>query len=128
MRAASRESLGQLRADWPTLTTGVGQNWAELAEELRQVVGLFAAEPGLRRALADPASPQHAQATALLDEVSDGLTQVATALSQTPRTDDPQIRAALTQLVPQAQTAVENLQALLASGDPAAMPASGRQK
>ena len=56
MRAASRESLGQLRADWPTLTTGVGQNWAELAEELRQVVGLFAAEPGLRRALADPAS------------------------------------------------------------------------
>lgn len=62
MRAASRESLGQLQSDWPTLTNGVGQNWAELADELRQVVGLFAAEPGLRRALADPASSAEARA------------------------------------------------------------------
>ena len=61
-------------------------------------------------ALADPDSPEHAQAMAALDELSAKLEAAAAALASTSREDlPPEIRAALAELVAQAQAIVDGL-------------------
>ncbi|HEX3732890.1 MAG TPA: F0F1 ATP synthase subunit delta [Mycobacteriales bacterium] len=72
MRAASRESLADLRSHLvETVSSRASQGadvteiWPALAGELRDVARLLAAEPGLRRSLADPTRQPDARARLL---------------------------------------------------------------
>ncbi|HEX5496605.1 MAG TPA: F0F1 ATP synthase subunit delta [Mycobacteriales bacterium] len=70
MQAASRESLALARERLDSLVSGVAETDVDtltlLGDQLADVVGLLAGQPGLRRALADPSAPEAAR-VALLD-------------------------------------------------------------
>ncbi|MEU6401199.1 F0F1 ATP synthase subunit delta [Streptomyces sp. NPDC046985] len=78
MNGASREALTAARERLDALTDSSSVDAARLAEELAAVTALLHREPGLRRALTDPAQPADAKA-ALVQRLIGGQVGGATA-------------------------------------------------